>query len=135
MRAFVDTGALLALSHARDQYHARAVATAKRHRRSGGRYLSSVLVLSEFYSHVLYLHGPTAARTLLSRLLDDPAHEWHGVTQPLVTEAQTNWLARFHDQRLSLVDAVSFEIMRREKVARAFAFDAHFVTAGFSLLD
>jgi len=29
---------------------------------------------------------------------------------------------------------VSFELMRREKVAVAFAFDRDFVTAGFDLL-
>lgn len=135
MRAFVDTGALLALAHASDQYHARAVATAARHHKAGGRYLSSVLVLSEFYSHMLHLRGPAVAREILSRLLADPAHQWHDVTQPMIADARANWLSRFRDQRLTLVDAVSFEIMRREKVAKAFAFDAHFRVAGFTLLD
>jgi len=44
------------------------------------------------------------------------------------------WLGRFSDQRFSLTDAVSFEVMRREQISRAFAFDQHFVTAGFELL-
>ena len=34
-------------------------------------------------------------------------------------------------RRLSLVDCVSFEAMRREGVRRAFAFDRHFAELGF----
>jgi predicted nucleic acid-binding protein len=33
-----------------------------------------------------------------------------------------------------LIDAVSFELMRRNKVTHAFAFDQHFAIAGFKLL-
>jgi len=36
---------------------------------------------------------------------------------------------------ISFADAVSFEVMRRERLTHAFAFDKHFVTAGFKLLD
>lgn len=49
--------------------------------------------------------------------------------------AVARWLVRFPDQRFSLTDAVSFEVMRRERVTHAFAFDKHFETAGFKLLD
>ena len=134
VRAFVDTGALLALSHSRDQYHARAVSLARHHHASGSRYVSSLLVLSEFHSHLLYVDGPARARAAVSALLDDPAQEWRAVTPDLVREARDSWLARFPDQRLSLTDAVSFAIMAREKLTRAFAFDTHFEIAGFELL-
>lgn len=134
MRAFVDTSALLALSHARDQYHKKAIAIAREHHSGGGSYVSSTLVLSEFYTHLLYLRGPTAATAALTHLLDDPAHEWHSVSADLVSDARSRWLARFADRRLSLVDAVSFEIMSRETLRNAFAFDRHFETAGYALL-
>jgi len=35
---------------------------------------------------------------------------------------------------LSLVDAVSFEVMRQRGLNEAFAFDRHFGEAGFSLV-
>jgi predicted nucleic acid-binding protein len=44
-------------------------------------------------------------------------------------------LERYHDQDFTLTDAVSFEVMRRERIRQAFAFDGHFVTAGFELLS
>jgi predicted nucleic acid-binding protein len=135
VRVFVDTGALLALSHSRDQYHGRATALAKRHQAAGGRYVGSTLVLGEFHTHLLYLRGPTAALAALTRLLEDPAHEWQPVSADVLRKAKAGWLARFADQRLSLPDAVSFEIMAREKLTHAFAFDRHFETAGFALLS
>jgi predicted nucleic acid-binding protein len=134
VRAFVDTGALLALSHARDQFHSRAATLARAHQASGGRYLGSTLVLSEFHTHLLYLRGPAGALAALTALLNDPAHHWQSVSPELIEAAKGNWLERYPDQRFSLTDAVSFELMKREKLTHAFAFDQHFVTAGFALL-
>jgi predicted nucleic acid-binding protein len=37
--------------------------------------------------------------------------------------------------KLSLVDAISFALMSREGLRAAFAFDHHFASAGFRLVD
>jgi predicted nucleic acid-binding protein len=78
--------------------------------------------------------GADTARAALRHLLDDPLQEWREVGPELVEAATSAWLTRFNDQRFSLVDAVSFELMQREKVTSAFAFDHHFEIAGFELL-
>ena len=106
----------------------------RKHRAAGGRLVGTMLVLAEFYSHALYAKGPRAARSLLTSLLADPAYQWMDVTGDLVMGARS-WLDRFHDQAISLVDAVSFEVMRRDKLTHAFAFDQHFTVAGFELLS
>lgn len=134
MRVLIDTSALLALSHARDQHHARAVEIAQRHRSAGGTFVGTTLVLSEFYSHLLYLRDGAVARTALRHLLEDPIQSWVEVGPELVGQAMSGWLMRFEDQPFSLVDAVSFQVMRAEKVTAAFAFDHHFEVAGFELL-
>lgn len=133
-RVLIDTGALLALAHQRDQHHPEAVELAQEHRSAGGTFLGTTLVLSEFYSHLLYLRDAAVARTALRLLMEDPMHAWVDVGPGLVEGARTNWLARFADQPFTLVDAVSFEVMAREDVTRAFAFDHHFEVAGFELL-
>lgn len=134
MRALVDTGALLALSRRKDQYHTRAVDIAERHLGAGGQFVGTTLILAELHSHLLYLRGPREARVAVSALLEDPVHEWLPVSSALEREAITRWLVRFSDQEFSLIDAVSFEVMQRNKLTHAFAFDRHFGTAGFELL-
>lgn len=134
MRVLVDTSALLALAHGRDQYHARAVRLARSHRASGGRYVGTTLVLAEFHAHLLYLRGAGEARAAIQHLLKDPAHDWRAMPAEDVRDAVDRWLGRFPDQTFSLADAVSFELMRQLGLTHAFAFDKHFEIAGFSLM-
>lgn len=78
--------------------------------------------------------GSGTARKHVKELLEDPSYEWLDAPAHLVHDAIEAWLERFSDQRFSLTDAVSFEVMRRERIETAFAFDRDFVTAGFELL-
>ena len=133
MRILIDTGALIALGRARDQYHERALELAHRHLAAGGRFVGTTMILGEAHAHLLHLRGPAEARGILTRLLNDPAHEWVEVPADLVSEAVVNWLDRFDDQGFTLVDAVSFELMRREGLREAFSFDGRFPIAGFEL--
>jgi hypothetical protein len=126
---------LLALTAPRDQFHERATRIAHQFVESGGRFVGTGLVLSEFHALLVYRAEPIAARNGVRALLSDPAYQWLDVSIELIDAAVASWLMRFSDQRFSLTDAVSFEIMHREKIRTAFAFDHHFVTAGFELLD
>ncbi len=40
---------------------------------------------------------------------------------------------KFSDQRVSYTDCISFVLMRRKGIRRAFAFDRHFTDAGFQV--
>jgi predicted nucleic acid-binding protein len=133
-RALVDTGALVALAAPRDQYHARARDIARRHLAAGRIWCGTTMVLAEFHGLQLKRAGREAARRTLSALLTDPAYEWLDVPAELVRAAAGAWLDRYRDQDFTLTDAVSFEVMRRERIRQAFAFDRHFVTAGYDLL-
>jgi predicted nucleic acid-binding protein len=133
-RSAVDTGALLAIANPRDQYHEVAVATARRYVKRGGRWVGTVLVLAELHGHLLRWRGAAVARQVVAAVRRDPAYDWRPVDLDLVDAATSEWLERFSDQQFSLTDAVTFALMRRERIRTAFAFDRDFRTAGFTLL-
>lgn len=83
---------------------------------------------------MLRRRGPREAREVVDALLDDAAYDWVDVSADTLRAGLSGWLERFDDQRFSLTDAVSFEVMRREGLTHAFAFDDDFLTAGFELL-
>lgn len=58
---------------------------------------------------------------------------WLEVVHADVAAEREAWalLKRYSDQAFSFVDAVSFVVMKRKRLSRAFAFDAHFAAAGF----
>lgn len=96
--------------------------------------MGSTLVLAELHGHLLRRIEPQPARRVISALLADPAFEWHDATADLVRAAIERWIVGFAGQRFSLTDAVTFELMRAQRLIKAFAFDRDFVTAGFTLL-
>jgi len=132
--AAIDTGALLALASPNDQHHEEAVRIARAWVRRGGRWVGTTLVLAELHGHLLGHLDPAGARRLLRAVTEDPVYEWQDVGVEAVQAAASEWLERYPDQRFSLTDAVTFDLMRREKIRAAFAFDADFVTAGFERL-
>lgn len=93
------------------------------------------MVLGELHGHLLRRIEPNMARRTVSALLTDPVFEWHDASAELLQGAIDRWLTRFAEQPFSLTDAVTFELMRRERITTAFAYDKHFVTAGYHLLD
>ena len=130
----MDTGALLALASSRDQYHQRARRTLTRLQASGTRFVGHVLVLGELHGHLLRRVEPPVARSLVVGLMHDASFEWADVGADALGRACSGWIDRFADQRFSLTDAVTFDLMRRERLTHAFAYDQGFVTAGFSLV-
>jgi predicted nucleic acid-binding protein len=54
----------------------------------------------------------------------------HFITEALERETY-QILHRFAEHPFSFVDGTSFALMRQQRIRYAFAFDAHFATAGF----
>ena len=129
-RVFVDTSALLALVVGSDQAHEEASEGFARLRAERAPLLTSSYVLVETYALLQARIGIGAVRIfreaftpLLDVLwVDETTHE-RALDDLLLRDAR----------KLSLVDASSFELMRANRVDRAFAFDAHFREEGYTL--
>jgi predicted nucleic acid-binding protein len=128
MRVFVDTSALLAILDAGDPNHERATAL-----------LKASLRWDEVFTHN-YIHveaeqlvrrrlGAEAATRLLQELL--PAIQTWWVDEGVHAQAVTALAGK--GRAMSLVDQVSFVIMRDLKVDTALAFDSDFDREGFRL--
>ena len=100
----------------------------------GVRLVGHALILGELHGHLLRRADPATARRSVEALLHDSAFQWVDVGTELLDRAVSGWIERFADQRFSLTDAVTFEVMRDARITHAFAFDQDFRTAGFELL-
>jgi predicted nucleic acid-binding protein len=127
----LDTSAMYALASDQDPRHREALHLAETIATSGESLLLHSYVLCEAFS---LLHRRRGIETALEVDRGAALHELILVDRRLHDRA----VARLRDgapSRLSLVDAVSFEVMRERGIACAFAFDPDFEKAGFRLYD
>ena len=131
MTVFLDTVGLLAIWDESDQWHVASKASLSKLLADRADLITSSFVLLEC--------GNAAARrpyrSTVSRLRKqmEPGHR---LIVPTVEDWQSAWLAyeRGEADSAGIVDHVSFAIMRRLGIARAFTNDGHFRAAGFETL-
>lgn len=130
--AFVDTSGLLAVLDRSDQHHARATRQWVSLIENCTPLLSTNYVIIETSAVAQNRLGMDAVRVFIEDILPLLAIEW--VTSETHAAGTAALLAAGRRQ-LSLVDCVSFEIMRRRGLTRAFAFDRHFREQGYGPAD
>jgi uncharacterized protein len=129
MTVFIDTSALYAYLDAHDAEH-RAATQAFASLRPEGRVVHNY-ILVETEALVRARLGVAASSRFHAELVPVLDVEW--VTAELHDVALSSLRAAGR-RELSLVDCVSFEVMRRRRIDVAFAFDDDFATAGFRLI-
>lgn len=131
--AFLDTSGWFAALSPKEAKHRAALATYRRWIGEGVTLVTTNLVVAEMQILVSRFRGAGDGLRFLDALYQDAAHDVVFVDRDLERAAVDGWLRRFGDQRLSLADAVSFEVMRQRHIRRALALDEHFALAGFEL--
>ena|SRR5581483_2450464 len=131
MAVFVDTSALYALLDAQDRFQTDAARIWASLRAGQDDLVTTNYVILEVTTLAHRRLGFEAARAVHDGLVPVLSVQW--ITESLHRLA----VSAFHvggQRNLSLVDCVSFEVMRAWGIKRAFAFDADFTTNGFELL-
>lgn len=126
---FLDTSAIYALADQADPQHQRAKELMQAALESGEEILTHNYVLVEAMALLQNRLGLDAAVSLAR---DSRAFHIEWVDETTHEEAVRR-LTRLGKRRLSLVDQVSFLVMRRRGVRTALAFDPDFEEEGFRL--
>ena len=130
MSIFVDTSAFLAVLNVSDVNYPKAKIFWEKIITEGEVLLCHNYILVETSALVLRKLGMEALRIFEQDIIPVLRIIW--ITKELHLAAVSGHLVTDRCY-LSLVDCVSFEIMRRTGVHRAFAFDRHFQDYGFDL--
>jgi predicted nucleic acid-binding protein len=132
MTVFVDTSALLALLDGDDEGHVRALAAWAALAEAEALLITTNFVILETIAVAQHRLGVDAVRAFTRDVM--PLLDVVFIDEELQQAALAALLAAGR-RRLSLVDCVSFEVMRRRQIGRAFAYDAHFTEQGFGSIE
>ena len=130
---FADTGAFIARYVRQDAHHRKARRAWGEIERSHIRCFTSSFVLDETFTFLgrrtSYPFAAERARALLQSaaltILRPEAED---------EERAVELFDKFADQEVSFTDCISFVLMRRHGLERAFTFDRHFASAGFDIM-
>ena len=131
MTAFVDTSALYAVLARDDRNHGRAAAAWRTAIEAGEELVTTNYVLLETLALAQSRLGMKAVRAVVDDVTPALTVEW---IDPDDHRNAVLALVAAGRRRLSLVDCSSFEVMRRLRIRRAFAYDKHFAEQGFEML-
>lgn len=120
--------------HGRDQAHERAVLAWQSLQAARREPLTTSLVIAESHGLIARRIGVAAGLRFLDAFTGAQERHVVWVDEELVRRAVDRWLRRHRDTAFSLTDAASFEVMEREGLRDAFAFDLDFERAGFTCL-
>lgn len=124
-RVFVDTSAIYALIDRDDAEHAAARSRLRALKKAKAEPILSNFIVAETQALLLARLGPAVARAWLA------GNVWHVERATEADEtAARRIVLEYEDKTFSLTDAISFAVMERLGLKRAFTFDRHFVQYG-----
>ncbi len=131
---FLDTSGWFAALSPKESMHGPALKAYRGWIEDGTRLVTTNLVVAEMQILLSRVRGASEGLRFLDSLYLDATHVVEFVTRDIEREAVDRWMRRFVDQRLSLADAVSFEVMREQEIREALALDKYFGVAGYVMV-
>jgi len=128
MNVFADTSAFFAILDPRDLHHQKAAEIWRRLIENDTPVVTTNYVVAETFSVCQRRMGIGAARSFHEKIAPVLNIVW---VDESIHEVGTQALLAAGSSKLSLVDCVSFHVMRQYGITAAFAFDKHFEDQGF----
>jgi len=130
---FIDTGYLIALEVADDQYHNVAFKHWQGLLKSPLHLVTTSYVFSEIVTFFNSHNYQSKAIEIGSRLISSPSIKFIHIDESLFYKGW-QYLKKHNDKSYSLTDCISFIIMTQLEIKTALSFDKHFMQAGFKKL-
>jgi predicted nucleic acid-binding protein len=131
MSVFIDTSGLLSVLDKDDNGHANATESWVEILSSDELLVTTNYIVLEMFALVQNRLGMKALKLFQEDVLPVLQVEW---IDEAMHSAASGILFSASRRKLSLVDCVSFEIMRLHKIKIAFTFDKHFKEQGFTCI-
>jgi predicted nucleic acid-binding protein len=131
MILFVDTSALIAVLDADDEFHTLAKTYWTEENCADTIWTTSNYVVLETFAVIQRRLGMQAVTVFLNDVLPIITIEW---LDAAIHDAGVAALTTAQRRDLSLVDCISFTLMRHLDIRQVFTFDRHFAEQGFTCL-
>jgi uncharacterized protein len=131
MSIFVDTSALLAVLDRDDDWHPEAATSWREILSLDESLVTTNYIILEMFALIQNRLGMKALKLFQEDVLPVFQVEW---INDEIHSSAIGLLFAVSRRKLSLVDCVSFEIMRIHKIKTAFTFDKHFHEHGFNCI-
>jgi predicted nucleic acid-binding protein len=130
---FVDSGAWIALLQESDTHHIAALAVRGRLVQQRTRLITTNFVVAE--THALLLRAGYAPAVAFLRKMT--AGQMATVIRAETEDeaAAREIIYQYTDKKYSLADAISFAVMARLGITRAWSYDQHFKQCGWQVLE
>ncbi len=129
-RIFVDTMYVVALINENDEYHELASELAEKHENSS--FVTTDSVLLEIANALARNYKEQAVEIIEYFFSSDEVEIVH--LNPVLFEKAFQRYKMYLDKTWSLVDCISFEVMKEKKLTDALTGDKHFEQTGFNRL-
>jgi predicted nucleic acid-binding protein len=130
---FLDTAYAVALISRQDQWHLRALHWLDQLEAHAAQFVTTQAVLLEIGSSLSRLKYRPKAIELLAAYQADPRFDIYSIT-PELYEIGFELFGSRLDKEWSLVDCISFVVMKECGISDALTADEHFTQAGFRAL-
>ncbi|MBF0121689.1 MAG: PIN domain-containing protein [Desulfobacterales bacterium] len=134
MKIFVDTGAWIALADKNDQYYNSAIRLYDMIQKKKVQLIITDYIFDETVTWLNYKIGHNVACKWGNKIINSRMIEMIIVSDEHIKRA---WklFQKYRDQKFSFTDCISFEIMKILGTKAVFAYDSHFSTMGFSVIN
>ncbi|GEM_PF-393551 len=124
---FMDTSALIALLNSRDQNHQK-ITSFLQDRKQSLNSVTTNLVLSELISFFSRHGSLKSVLEFQKKMLGDSQFKIIWADKALHQSA-SQMIEKYSDQQISFTDALSFAVMKKERISQALVFDDDFIKA------